>query len=254
MESKPNVVVNIDNFKTSFDKLASNAALDEELRKRCDKASQSILTLKKALKEEELATIMRIPSILLGKVTEQIQSPEISAIKDIFESVVVLPLKQVLDLVDAYADILPHIAPEDLRPIMESCSIDKFGWKFTNQRVYRCETCKLDKPKMLCQSCADICHKDHNTIYVMESPGICDCRFEKTSCKLTKCCSKVYTGANFRVQPRFSCKTCNISGTHGICDHCARKCHVGHEVQFEGIVSHYCDCSSLNKCKSTKLP
>ena len=65
-------------------------------------------------------------------------------------------------------------------------------------------------------------------------------------------CTFSATGKKFIKQKVFACLTCNVTPENylGICEACAKKCHVGHDIRFDSVQSDfYCDCPGKCECK-----
>ncbi|EAY06985.1 hypothetical protein TVAG_174540 [Trichomonas vaginalis G3] len=66
----------------------------------------------------------------------------------------------------------------------------------------------------------------------------------------TMTCSVEDNGAVLIKQPWFHCRTCWPNDKKkGCCIVCAKKCHVGHKVEFLGWQLSYCDCALSGKCQ-----
>ena len=60
-----------------------------------------------------------------------------------------------------------------------------------------------------------------------------------------ECCTIFRTGLSQAIdteQEMFACMTCGITFGHFICHVCAKKCHVGHDINSVGTGCGYCDC------------
>lgn len=71
-------------------------------------------------------------------------------------------------------------------------------------------------------------------------------------------CTIALTGANFAMQPYYTCDTCslNASCNKGVCLSCAVTCHSGHKLSAEPTeaLGFYCDCGTEPACKASKTP
>jgi len=68
--------------------------------------------------------------------------------------------------------------------------------------------------------------------------------FESMKCTYEK------NGRTYVQQPWYHCKTCwPNKEDHGCCVVCSKKCHAGHELEYRGVISAFCDCGVSGKCK-----
>lgn len=67
--------------------------------------------------------------------------------------------------------------------------------------------------------------------------------------KIEAICTYSATDKTYGIQKWYQCRTCNISGNCGFCEICAKICHKGHDVVYQGVSQgFYCDCPDLCKC------
>ena len=67
----------------------------------------------------------------------------------------------------------------------------------------------------------------------------------------TELCTIIKTGQEMRNQMWFNCKTCDLTGNHGICEVCRVKCHAGHDVvSSPNSPSLFRCCCGNGECKN----
>lgn len=121
-----------------------------------------------------------------------------------------------------------------------------------SQPMYRCRKCKED----ICQTCAILCHKYHPLNFKgFKSNDSFHC-FEMTDCQCTShkdvVCSCAFYGKDYIYQLRYKCGKCLDTNHVGICTACAKKCHHHHEVYYDGIIDHFCDCGAIELYSNRK--
>ena len=62
-------------------------------------------------------------------------------------------------------------------------------------------------------------------------------------------CTFEETGRTYKQQPMYRCVTCGMGKDKVICKACCNVCHQGHKVEMLGVISGFCDCKILGKCK-----
>ncbi|KAK8876042.1 hypothetical protein M9Y10_006226 [Tritrichomonas musculus] len=154
------------------------------------------------------------------------------------------------------------------------CTFLKTGKTMKNQKLYTCITCNLRQGQCICESCARICHSNHDVRSCGYKKGYCDCGAANISfqCICNKeCpagnkpafipgpCTFNRTGKNFIIQPFYRCITCNYPDGKGCCEWCAKICHIGHKLCYKGEIRSFCDCGygcveGFPICKCVQIP
>ena len=148
-------------------------------------------------------------------------------------------------------------------PAEKFCTYEAHGKKYIRQKWYHCRTCGLVGAEGCCEVCAEKCHAGHDVVYEgVNRQAFCDCgpsgkclslrRLDDSDSTL---CTFATHGMSYIVQPWYHCATCNLVGSLGCCEACARVCHAGHVVTKAGHLSAYCDCgngSGKVDCKCLK--
>jgi len=73
--------------------------------------------------------------------------------------------------------------------LQAACTFKYSGPKHIAQQKFSCRTCRMDPQKghMMCQYCADQCHKGHDIVYNGKTEsGYCDCKSLYSFCHLNK--------------------------------------------------------------------
>ena len=66
-------------------------------------------------------------------------------------------------------------------------------------------------------------------------------------------CTYKDTKTAYQSQPFYRCHTCFRADNLGCCSACAKTCHSGHRVSYEGNMNAYCDCGLSSCASSCKL-
>lgn len=134
---------------------------------------------------------------------------------------------------------------------MTTCSYIRTGRWGTNQKKFHCKTCGLMGDMGICEVCARKCHTGHNVVEVSSLAHFgCDCGAEcsKQPCKCipnNSCCTLGRIGKNSSTQHVWGCKTCGLSGSQGVCNQCAERCHKGHQLIDQGCWNQFsCSCGT----------
>lgn len=116
------------------------------------------------------------------------------------------------------------------------------------QRMYHCLTCGItDDGFGICEACAVNCHINHCIEYVGEKTFNCSCK-NMGCCQMMfaqilhndreKCDRKVLKADD--VSACYTCYTCDKSGEKKICETCALKNHLDHDIHLVGYLSFDC--------------
>ena len=134
---------------------------------------------------------------------------------------------------------------------MTTCSYIRTGRWGTNQKRFHCKTCGLMGDMGICEVCAKRCHSGHAVIEVSNFAHFgCDCGAEcsKHPCKCipdNSCCTLGRIGRNSSTQHVWGCRTCGLSGSQGVCNQCAERCHAGHQLVDQGCWNQFsCSCGT----------
>lgn len=155
--------------------------------------------------------------------------------------------------------LVPTPIPQPQAGELAQCSFSHTGKNMENQHIWRCKTCRLIYNRGVCDACAKICHQGHELEDGGSHPFYCDCGSGEGPCQC-KClvptpippplpegtefatCTYKKSGKTYILQKFFRCKTCGLVGGMGICEACAKICHVGHKLVEVGVTQAYCDC------------
>ncbi|OHT07850.1 hypothetical protein TRFO_23795 [Tritrichomonas foetus] len=143
--------------------------------------------------------------------------------------------------------------PSEVGPF---CTYQQFNRKYIHQKFYHCHTCNLVGPLGCCEACAKRCHIGHDVSEFSETVHCyCDCGANPDhkciSCtpKHEVCTISKFGDKNYVKQKWYYCLTCNLRDGLGCCEVCARNCHFGHKVIYQGEFDAFCDCQqATNKC------
>ena len=131
------------------------------------------------------------------------------------------------------------------------CTYEQYGKKYIDQPWYFCKTCGLVGGNGCCQVCAEICHAGHDVVYAGRVASYCDCgpsgkcqALGQLEAPDPTICTFAKTGLEYWKQPWYHCATCNLVGSLGCCEACARICHAGHATQYAGTSMAFCDCGN----------
>lgn len=125
-----------------------------------------------------------------------------------------------------------------------------------DQPMYQCFDCDITGDNFICQHCAMKCHFQHRLRYVgIVKNKICNC-FDNNTCQIAQrkpVCTFLFSGEKYIKQQWYHCKTCGLVNECGCCAVCAKNCHKGHEIIYEGIHDQcYCDCGG-GTCPNCKM-
>lgn len=178
----------------------------------------------------------------------------------------------------SYSNI-PYQAPpiaQPAQPLADPCTFMRTGREMVEQKFFTCVTCKFKNGTCMCENCARTCHAGHVVKALGIGKGYCDCGAGEIKCRclcnnpsliqpnhipafVPGPCTFNKTGEKHTNQPFYICKTCNADEGIGCCEFCARTCHNGHDVKFDGYVDGFCDCGTCLQpgyvlCKCVKIP
>ena len=119
--------------------------------------------------------------------------------------------------------------------------------KKINQRKYYCMTCGINGTLGICEACAINCHINHSIKYVGIEEFSCTCQSTKNCMMMMvpklhddrECCDRQVLDKN-DISACYTCYTCDISGRICICETCALKKHIKHDVHFIGYMEFDC--------------
>lgn len=113
--------------------------------------------------------------------------------------------------------------------------------------MFHCFTCGIFKNHGICEACAANCHINHLVKFAGVQKFICECKNHETYKTLNVhalrdnrfiCDRKVL--ANDDISPCYICNTCYKNGRKTICETCALKNHINHEIHFIGNIKFKC--------------
>jgi hypothetical protein len=64
----------------------------------------------------------------------------------------------------------------------------------------------------------------------------------------TEKCTFAITDKHYQVQEVYSCETCGLSGSKGLCRQCIYTCHFGHNISLVNVDEFFCDCGHQKGC------
>ena len=160
--------------------------------------------------------------------------------------------------VQSFRDELEHLkgcltlmgySPDLIVATPGKCTIEKTSETPAKQHFWECQTCRVPDA-LICDSCAEACHKGHRLQDVGLLSGTCDCGSAKHwMCNLRPpVCTFSITGEEYTPQKSYSCLTCGISGELRMCQACAAHCHAGHNVISTDVQKISCDCGAGHIC------
>lgn len=194
-------------------------------------------------------------------------------------------LSQIIERYVKTHEVNPADNPESKAPEVPTvCTFSTHGRNFIRQKWYSCDTCSLTNGTGCCEACAKRCHAGHRVRYIgIHDACYCDCG-AGSRCKLlhpadtlpsdpdviresepesevmqpqrpTQSCTRAMAGEVFIRQPWYHCHTCNLNGSRGCCEVCAKTCHAGHLIENMGIHrSCFCDCGTHGShCRCTNV-
>ena len=135
------------------------------------------------------------------------------------------------------------------------CTYDQYGNTLKLQEWYSCQTCWPNTSDFgCCKLCAKECHSRHELVLNEAKEFSCDCGLNNHSASHLSAmatsgtaCTYGSIKTNIIKQHIYKCHTCK--NTH-CCAACIQKCHKGHNVEYSGILSAFCDCG-LKHCAIT---
>lgn len=126
------------------------------------------------------------------------------------------------------------------------------------QRMYYCHTCGIADPFGICEACAINCHINHSIEYAGNQNFSCFC-FNSCKCQMMnipilhnnriKCDRLVLTQED--VSACYTCLLCDKSGKNKLCETCALKKHLNHDIHLIGYMKF--DCSENKKVSRKKI-
>lgn len=128
--------------------------------------------------------------------------------------------------------------------------------KIIKQRMYHCATCGM---RGICEACAINCHINHAIEYVGISDFCCGCQnTQKCIMSLVpmlhnnrnKCDRSVLDTDD--ISACYTCYKCDRSGKLKICETCALKNHINHDVHLIGYMQF--NCSESQRPKTSRSP
>ena len=127
------------------------------------------------------------------------------------------------------------------------CTYDQYGNTLKLQEWYSCQTCWSNTSDFgCCKLCAKECHSGHELVLNEAKEFSCDCGLNNHSASHLSAmatsgtaCTYGSVKTNIIKQHIYKCHTCK--NTH-CCTPCIEKCHIGHNVEYSGISSAFCDC------------
>ena len=154
-----------------------------------------------------------------------------------------------------------NLLEKDINPSLKRTSSKPCTFHTNNyhaeQRWYHCLTCKILGKDVICESCINCCHINHEVNYAGTGTNTCSCGLGKILTLECKCvpideytkCSLKETSKSYVKQRWYHCSTCNLVGNFGICQNCALKCHKDHNVFYSNSsLTCFCDCPSRSSC------
>ena len=57
-------------------------------------------------------------------------------------------------------------------------------------------------------------------------------------------CTFTKTQRKYIRQHWYYCYTCKMVANNGVCEHCAKMCHAGHEIIYAKYAPFFCDCGA----------
>ena len=135
-----------------------------------------------------------------------------------------------------------------------NCTFSYLRASYIGQRFYHCLTCGLTNHTGCCEICARVCHAGHDVRLIPDSDppsmnyaSFCDCG-AGGACK---CCVSSPAECLRDMAPLlFHCVKCN----ENCCGHCARHCHTGHDLVFEGVSDDKsCQCTCRRNRRQNDL-
>ena len=129
----------------------------------------------------------------------------------------------------------------------KQCTYDQYGNTLKLQEWYSCQTCCPNTSDFgCCKLCAKECHSGHELVLNEAKEFSCDCGLNNHSASHLSAmatsgtaCTYGSVKTNIIKQHIYKCHTCK--NTH-CCTPCIEKCHIGHNVEYSGISSAFCDC------------
>ena len=130
------------------------------------------------------------------------------------------------------------------------CAYDQYGNTLKLQEWYSCQTCWPNTSDFgCCKLCAKECHSGHELVLNEAKEFSCDCGLNNHSASHLSAmatsgttCTYSSIKTNIIKQHIYNCHTCK--NTH-CCTACIQKCHKGHNVEYSGISSAFCDCGLM---------
>ena len=130
------------------------------------------------------------------------------------------------------------------------CTYDQYGNTLKLQEWYSCQTCWPNTSDFgCCKLCAKECHSGHELVLNEAKEFSCDCGLNNHSASHLSAmatsgttCTYSSIKTNIIKQHIYNCHTCK--NTH-CCTACIQKCHKGHNVEYSGISSAFCDCGLM---------
>ena len=119
--------------------------------------------------------------------------------------------------------------------------------KKIKQRKYHCLTCGITDSLGICEGCAINCHINHCIRYVgieefnclCESTGNCIMVMNPLIHNDRKICDRYAIGKK-DISACYTCLTCDNSGKINICETCALKNHIDHDIHLLGYMKFEC--------------
>lgn len=153
------------------------------------------------------------------------------------------------DCGDGYHDAHCSILNKSNESYMTTCPNFAFENKDSKveQRKYYCYTCGIFDSLGICEGCAINCHINHLIKYVGIEKFSCSCQ-TTNNCKMMMVpilhndrdrCDRKVLGKD-DVSACYTCYTCNKSGQMKICETCALKNHIDHDIHIIGYMKFDC--------------